>query len=83
MADRVLVLGAGGREHAIAWKLAQSPQVERVFCAPGNPGMAAVATNVACDITDNVAVVALADALDVDLVVVGPEIPLVNGVVDA
>ena len=83
MADRVLVLGGGAREHALAWKLAQSPRVAEVFCAPGNAGTAAVATNVACDIHDNAAVVALADELDVDLVVVGTDQPAVNGVVDA
>jgi len=80
---RVLVLGSGGREHALAWKLAQSPKLSALICAPGNPGTASLAENrpVAADRPD--AVVALAREASADLVVVGPEAPLVAGVADA
>jgi phosphoribosylamine--glycine ligase len=80
---RVLVLGSGGREHALAWKLAQSPRLSALICAPGNPGTASLAENrpVAADRPD--AVVALAREARADLVVVGPEAPLVAGVADA
>src|SRR5215469_6125259 len=77
-AMRVLVIGGGGREHALAWRLAQSPEVERVFAAPGNPGMACVAS---CTATTDY--LALAESVGADLTVVGPEAPLVAGVVDA
>ena len=80
---RVLVLGAGGREHALALALARDPQVVEVHVAPGNPGTAEVATNHAVDPLDGAAVSALAVRLSVDLVVVGPEAPLVLGVADA
>jgi phosphoribosylamine--glycine ligase len=80
---RVLVVGSGGREHALAWALARSPQVEEVVCAPGNPGMAAVGRCLPLDAADPAAVAALADDLDAGLVVVGAEVPLVAGVVDA
>jgi phosphoribosylamine--glycine ligase len=81
---RVLVLGSGGREHAIAWKLARSPMVERVYCAPGNPGTAAEAgvENLALAATDAEGLTAAAFALGVELVVIGPEAPLVAGVGD-
>jgi len=80
---RVLVVGGGGREHALAWRLARSASVDEVVAAPGNPGMADVARCVPVDPDDPAAVAQLADDLAVDLVVVGPERPLVNGVVDA
>jgi len=80
---RVLVLGSGGREHALAWKLAQSPLCEALFCGPGNPGTASCAQNVPVRLTDPTDVVSVARALDVNLVVVGPEAPLVAGVADA
>ncbi len=80
---RVLVLGGGGREHALAWKLAASPSVTGVVTAPGNPGCAAVGRCRGVDPTDPAAVVALATDEAVDLVVVGPEAPLVAGVTDA
>jgi phosphoribosylamine--glycine ligase len=80
---RVLVLGSGGREHALALALARDPQVVEVHVAPGNPGTAEVATNHAVDPLDGAAVSALAGRLGVDLVVVGPEAPLVLGVADA
>ncbi len=83
MSSRVLVVGSGGREHALAWGLAASPHVDDVVCAPGNPGMATLGECVPVTATDADAVVHLAAKLDADLVVVGPEDPLVAGVVDA
>ncbi|MCC6919060.1 MAG: phosphoribosylamine--glycine ligase [Alphaproteobacteria bacterium] len=80
---RILLLGSGGREHALAWKIAASPLCDELICAPGNPGMADLARCVAVDILDNAAVVALARAEKIDFVVVGPDNPLANGVVDA
>ena len=79
----VLLLGSGGREHALAASIATSPRLGRLTVAPGNPGTAAIAANVACDINDPAAVVALARRESVGLVVVGPEAPLVAGVADA
>ena len=87
---KVLVIGSGGREHALVWALAQDPEVEQVAAAPGNPGIAALrpaydGQTIVCrsvDISDHDAVVALARELDADLVVVGPEAPLVDGLAD-
>ncbi len=79
----ILVLGGGGREHALAWKIAQSPQVSRLTVAPGNAGIAEVATCMAMDIESPDAVTGWAEANAVDFVVVGPEAPLVAGVADA
>jgi len=82
---KILLLGSGGREHALAWKMAQDARVETVFVAPGNAGTATEAKcqNVALDILDNAALVAFAQSQSIDLTVVGPEAPLVNGVVNA
>ncbi|GAA1502651.1 phosphoribosylamine--glycine ligase [Dactylosporangium maewongense] len=80
---RVLLLGSGGREHAIAAALVADPAVTDLIVAPGNPGTAAIATNVGVDALDPDAVAALAVERGVDLVVVGPEAPLVAGVADA
>src|SRR5581483_9663808 len=80
---RLLVIGKGGREHALVWKLAQSPRAERVFCAPGNPGTARDGNNVAIDANDIDALVRFAKKEQIDLTVVGPEDPLVHGIVDA
>jgi phosphoribosylamine---glycine ligase len=80
---KVLVIGAGGREHALALALSRDPNVTEVHAAPGNPGIAAVATVHAVDPLDGTAVATLACDLEVDLVVVGPEAPLVAGVADA
>ncbi len=80
---KVLVLGSGGREHALALALSRDPEVTEVHAAPGNPGTAGVATLHAVDPLDGAAVAALASELAVDLVVVGPEAPLVAGVADA
>ncbi|HTW64329.1 MAG TPA: phosphoribosylamine--glycine ligase [Bryobacteraceae bacterium] len=74
---KILVVGSGGREHALCWKLAQSPKVEALYAAPGNPGIARVAKCIAT--TDYLAA---AESVDADLTVVGPEIPLAAGIVD-
>ena len=80
---KILVVGSGGREHAIAWRLAQDKEGHELYCAPGNAGTAAIATNVAVAAEDIDGVVAWATANRPDLVVVGPEAPLVKGLVDA
>jgi phosphoribosylamine---glycine ligase len=80
---RVMILGSGGREHALAQRLAASAQVSELVCAPGNGGTARIARNVAVNVEDTAAVVSLARAEKIDFVVVGPEAPLVAGVVDA
>ena len=79
---KVLVVGSGGREHALAWKLAQSPAVEELHAAPGNPGIAKLGECHPIRAEDGESLLALARTLDVDLVVVGPEAPLVAGVAD-
>jgi phosphoribosylamine--glycine ligase len=79
---RVLVVGGGGREHALAWKLAQSPRVEGVWCAPGNAGIAEVATCVAIGPDDLKGLARFAREQGIDLTVVGPELPLTLGLVD-
>lgn len=80
----VLLIGSGGREHALAWKISQSPKLEKLFAIPGNPGIANFAECVGnISISDNAALVAFAQEKNIDLVVVGPEAPLVNGLVDA
>ncbi|MDP6540091.1 MAG: phosphoribosylamine--glycine ligase [Planctomycetota bacterium] len=79
---KVLVVGSGGREHALCWKIAQSPLLSELLCAPGNAGSAAVARNVAVDATDVEGLVRLAREEAVDLVVVGPEDPLCMGLAD-
>jgi phosphoribosylamine--glycine ligase len=78
----ILVIGGGGREHAIVWKLAQSPAVKKIYCAPGNPGIAAHAECVGVGADDLDGLLALALEKKVDLTVVGPEAPLVAGIVD-
>ncbi len=83
MSRRVLVVGGGGREHALVWRLARSESVTDVVAAPGNPGIEAIARCVPVSAKDPNAVATLADELDVDLVIVGPEEPLVAGVADA
>jgi len=79
----VLLIGSGGREHAIAWKLAQSPRLDTLYAAPGNPGIAAHATILPLDAADHAAVVAFARDNAIGLVVIGPEAPLVAGLGDA
>ena len=80
---KILILGSGGREHALAWAICQNPKCERLIVAPGNAGLAGMAECAALDILDAPAVVAFAQAEAVDLVVVGPEAPLAAGVSDA
>src|SRR5688572_33440633 len=78
----ILLLGSGGREHALAWAISASPLTDRLVFAPGNAGIAQVAECVALDLCDHKAVIAFAKANKIDLVVVGPEGPLVAGIVD-
>ena len=79
---KVLVLGSGGREHAMVWKLRQSPRITKLYCAPGNGGIAADAECVAADVKSIDSLVQLASRLNPDMTVVGPELPLTLGVVD-
>ena len=78
----ILLLGSGGREHALAWKMAASPLVERLYCAPGNAGIAREAELVAVDAADHATVIAFCKTHRIDLVAVGPEAPLCAGIVD-
>ena len=80
---KVLLLGSGGREHALAWKIAQSPKVEKLFIAPGNAGTSAVGENVSIKATDFPALKAFALEQKIDMIVVGPEDPLVEGIYDS
>ena len=80
---KVLIIGGGGREHALAWRIARSPEVERVYAVPGNPGIAQVAACLSAGDGSPSAYLAAAESVDADLTVVGPEAPLVAGVVDA
>src|SRR6266852_3455714 len=79
---RVLVVGQGGREHALAWKLRQSPLVKEIYAAPGNAGIAQVADCVAIGVADIIELADFAEKLKMDLTVVGPELPLTLGIVD-
>ncbi|HEX4040298.1 MAG TPA: phosphoribosylamine--glycine ligase N-terminal domain-containing protein, partial [Xanthobacteraceae bacterium] len=78
----ILILGAGGREHALAWKMAASPLADRLYCAPGNAGIAREAECVALDPADPAAVILFCQSASIDFVVVGPETPLCVGIVD-
>src|SRR5580704_8772816 len=78
----IFLIGSGGREHALAAKIAASPLCDRLFIAPGNPGTAQCGTNLACDPKDHGAIVALCKDHAIDLAVIGPEAPLVAGIVD-
>src|SRR5690349_3902063 len=78
----ILILGSGGREHALAWKIADSPLTERLYCAPGNAGIAQVAECVPLDLAEHAAIAAFCRDRRIDLVVVGPEAPLCAGIVD-
>jgi phosphoribosylamine--glycine ligase len=80
---KILVIGGGGREHALVWKLEQGAGVEKIWCAPGNGGIASEAECVTVDAGDVAGLIALAEKVKPDLTVVGPELPLVNGLVDA
>ena len=78
----ILIIGSGGREHALAWKMAASPLTDKLYCAPGNAGIAQEAECVPLDIADHAAVIAFCREKKVDFVVVGPEVPLCAGIVD-
>ena len=80
---KVLVIGSGGREHALAWKIAQSPLVKKVYCAPGNAGTANVAENIAISADNINALRQFATMTGIGLTIVGPEQPLVKGIVDS
>lgn len=79
---KVLVIGSGGREHALVWKIGQSPLVSKIYCAPGNPGTSTISENVALQVDDLAGLLAFARKEAVDLTVVGPELPLTLGIVD-
>src|SRR5258707_2180451 len=79
---RVLVVGQGGREHALAWKLRQSPLVKEIYAAPGNAGIAQVADCVNIGVADIIELADFAEKLKIDLTIVGPELPLTLGIVD-
>jgi phosphoribosylamine---glycine ligase len=79
---KILVIGGGGREHALVWKLQQSPRVSKIYCAPGNGGIAAEAECVAADVKSLDSLLAVANQIQPDLTVIGPEMPLMLGVVD-
>src|SRR5271169_1948725 len=79
---KILVIGSGGREHALMWKLRESQHMEDIFCAPGNPGIAREAECRPVDVANPQEILELARSLDVNLTVIGPEAPLVAGVVD-
>ena len=79
---KILIIGSGGREHALAWKIAQSPRCDALFIAPGNAGTASLGTNLALDPSDFAALRALIDEHQIDLLLVGPERPLVKGITD-
>ena len=78
----ILLLGSGGREHALAWKMAASPHCTELYIAPGNPGTAQVGTNLPVSVTDFPAIRALCINHKIDMLVVGPEEPLVKGIYD-
>ncbi|MGZ5454400.1 MAG: phosphoribosylamine--glycine ligase, partial [Candidatus Aminicenantales bacterium] len=79
---KVLIVGSGGREHALAWRISKSPRVEKIFCAPGNGGTRLVAENVPLADTDIAGLADFAEREKIGLTVVGPEIPLTMGIVD-
>jgi phosphoribosylamine--glycine ligase len=79
---KILVIGSGGREHALCWKFKQSPQCQELFCAPGNPGIAELAQVASIAADDIEALLKFALEKKIDLTFVGPEVPLVLGIVD-
>lgn len=79
---KVLVIGSGGREHAIAYKLKQSPKVTELYAIPGNPGIASLGTCVPGSVEDNEFIVDFIQKNQIDLTVIGPEVPLCNGLAD-
>ncbi|MBN4067882.1 phosphoribosylamine--glycine ligase, partial [Alkaliphilus transvaalensis] len=80
---KILVVGSGGREHTLVWKLAQSSHVDEIYCAPGNPGIAEIATCVDINAENVAELVEFSREMKIDLTIVGPEVPLVLGIVDA
>lgn len=76
---KVLILGSGGREHALAWKISQSKLLTELYCAPGNPGTSSLAKNIPLDIKDFKSIAEFIIEAKIELVVAGPEDPLVNG----
>ena len=79
----VLVIGSGGREHAIVWKVSQSPRLKKIYALPGNPGIGKLAENVTgISLNDHSAIAAFCKEKQVDLVIVGPEAPLASGIAD-
>ncbi|MGS0765357.1 phosphoribosylamine--glycine ligase [Syntrophomonas curvata] len=83
MGKKVLIIGQGGREHALVWKLAQSPQIDKIYAAPGNPGMAQLAECIDIPADDMEKLLSFAGSVGIDLTVVGPEVPLMAGIVDS
>lgn len=79
---KILVIGGGGREHALVWKLSQSSRVEKIYCAPGNGGTAEIAENVDIDVEDIIRLADFAEKKNLDITIVGPELPLVMGISD-
>src|SRR5258706_3179097 len=79
----VLIIGSGGREHAMAWKVAQSPRLTKLYIAPGNAGTAACGENVLLDVNQHADVIRFCEEKQINLVLVGPEVPLANGLVDS
>ncbi len=79
---KVLLIGSGGREHALAWAIAKSPLLTRLFIAPGNPGTASAGENVALEIADHAAVLAFCRLMGISFVVLGPDAPIVAGMAD-
>ncbi|MEG1584564.1 MAG: phosphoribosylamine--glycine ligase N-terminal domain-containing protein, partial [Anaerovorax sp.] len=79
---KILIVGGGGREHAIAWKLAQSPKVTKLYCAPGNAGISQIAECVPIKAEDIAGICRFAKEQAVDMAVIGPEVPLAMGIVD-
>ncbi len=79
---KILVIGSGGREHALVWKINQSPLVKKIYCAPGNAGISEIVENVNIESTDITGLIEFAIKNSVDLTVVGPELPLTLGIVN-
>ena len=78
----ILIIGSGGREHALAWKVKQSPLLDNLYCIPGNPGTAEIAENHLLDISNFDVIVDFVKSKNIELTIVGPENPLVDGIVD-
>ncbi len=79
----ILIIGSGGREHAIAWKVAQSPRLTKLYIAPGNPGTSSCGENVLLNVSNHEDIVHFCKEKQIDLVIIGPEIPLADGLADS